>query len=109
MELLTKGIQGYEKKNNATVEMMNEMKKIFDQKLQALEIENNILKEMTNLKDKTEYMSGERSSTNKRKKIEEGKKARATKNSIESPKIQQHQAQEVSVVGESFFIQRKVI
>jgi len=38
-------IQGYEEKNNATVEIMMEMKKMFDEKLQALERENKTLKE----------------------------------------------------------------
>ena len=61
-------IQGYEEKNNANAEMMNEMKLIFDEKLQVLERENNILKERTNLKEKIEYMNGEKSSVNIRKK-----------------------------------------
>ena len=38
-------IQGYEEKNNATTEMMIEMKKMFEEKLQTLEMENNVLKE----------------------------------------------------------------
>ena len=42
---LAKMIQGYEEKNNATAEMMGEMKRMFEEKMQALEIENNILKE----------------------------------------------------------------
>ena len=54
MKQLIKVIQGYEEKNNATAGMMNEMKKIVDEKLQALEKENNSLKEKTNVKDRTE-------------------------------------------------------
>ena len=42
---LAKMIRGYEEKNNATAEMMMEMKKMFDEKLQTLEKENNDLKE----------------------------------------------------------------
>ena len=42
---LAKMIQGYEEKNNAIAEMMGEMKRMFEEKMQALEIENNILKE----------------------------------------------------------------
>ena len=45
MNQLAKMIQGYEEKNNATTEMMGEMKKMFEEKMRALEIENNILKE----------------------------------------------------------------
>ena len=42
---LAKMIQGYEEKNNATAEMMMGMKIMFDEKLQALEKENNVQKE----------------------------------------------------------------
>ena len=42
---LAKMIQGYEEKNNATVEMMMEMRKMFKEKVQALEKENNTLKQ----------------------------------------------------------------
>ena len=54
-----KMIQGYEKKNNATAEMMIEMKKMFEEKMQALEIENNILKEKAG---KSVYLRAERNS-----------------------------------------------
>ena len=36
-------IQGYEEKNNAIAEMMMEMRKMFDEKFQALERENDVL------------------------------------------------------------------
>ena len=42
---LAKMIQGQKEKNNATTVMMIEMKRMFDEKLQALERENNVLKE----------------------------------------------------------------
>ena len=42
---LAKMIQGYEEKNNATTEMMIEMKKMFEEKMRTLEMENNVLKE----------------------------------------------------------------
>ena len=45
IDQLAKMIQGYEEKNNATAEMMMEMKKMFDEKLQSIERENNALKE----------------------------------------------------------------
>ena len=45
IDQLAKMIQGYEEKNNAATEMMMEMKRMFDEKLQALEKENNVLKE----------------------------------------------------------------
>ena len=45
IDQLAKMIQGYEEKNNATVEMMNDMRKMFDEKPQALERENKVLKE----------------------------------------------------------------
>ena len=45
MNQLAKMIQGYKEKNNATTEMMIEIKKMFKEKMQALEMENNILKE----------------------------------------------------------------
>ena len=64
MDQLAKMIQGYEKKNNVTTKMMNDMWIMFDEKLQALERENNILKEKTNFKNRTEYTNGEKSSTN---------------------------------------------
>ena len=38
-------IQGYKEKNNATTETMMEIKRMFDEKLQALERENDALKE----------------------------------------------------------------
>ena len=38
-------IQGYEEKNNATTEMMIKMKKMFEERLRTLEMENNVLKE----------------------------------------------------------------
>ena len=44
MNQLAKMIQGYEEKNNATTEMMIEMKKMFKEKLRTLEMENNVLK-----------------------------------------------------------------
>ena len=45
MNQLAKIIQGYEEKNNAMMEMMIEMKKMFEEKLRTLEMENNVLKE----------------------------------------------------------------
>ena len=45
VDQLAKMIQGYEEKNNATIEMMMEMRKMFNEKFQALEKENNVLKQ----------------------------------------------------------------
>ena len=45
MNQLAKMIQRYEGKNNARTEIMIEMKKMFEEKMQTLEMENNILKE----------------------------------------------------------------
>ena len=51
MDQLAKMIQGYEEKNNATTEMIKDMRKMFDEKLQALEEENKVLKEKANKKE----------------------------------------------------------
>ena len=50
-----------------------------------MEREKNILKERTNLKDKIEYTSSEKSFVDRRKNTKEGKKARVSENSTESP------------------------
>ena len=62
-------IQGYEEKNNATVEMMNDMRKMFDEKLQALERENEDLKEKANFKKRIEYTKYEMSLADQRKEL----------------------------------------
>ena len=51
MDQLAKMIQGYEEKNNATTEMIKDMRKMFGEKLQALEEENKVLKEKANKKE----------------------------------------------------------
>ena len=58
-------IQGYEEKNNATTEMMIEMKKMFEEKIRALEMENNILKEKAR---KSIYSRTERNSMSQSRK-----------------------------------------
>ena len=58
-------IQGYEEKNNATTEMMGEMKKMFEEKTRALEIENNILKEKSG---RSVYLRTERNSMSQSRK-----------------------------------------
>lgn len=85
MEQLAKMIQGYEEKNNPTAEMMNNMRKMFDEKLQALERENKVLKEKANFKSRMEYSNKEKSSNDQRKRTEEGRKAKMSKGDIESP------------------------
>ena len=47
-------IQIYEEKNRVTTRMMNQMKIMFDVKLQALERDNNIFNDKANNKDITE-------------------------------------------------------
>ena len=70
MEQLMKIIQGYEEQNSATVGMMNQMKRIFDEKLQALEKDNNIMKERTNKKGRTKNARSEETSVGRGKKAE---------------------------------------
>ena len=61
-------IQGYEEKNNATSQIMMEMKRMFDDKLQALERENNALKEKAG---KSEQSKTERNSISQSKRTKE--------------------------------------
>ena len=52
IDQLAKMIQGYEEKNKAAAKMMNDMRKMFDEKLQLLERENKDWKEKANFKKK---------------------------------------------------------
>ena len=68
IDQLAKMIQGYEEKNNATAEMTVEMNRMFDEKLQALEKENNVLKEKAG---RSEQSKTKRNSVNQSKKTKE--------------------------------------
>ena len=70
MDQLAKMIKGYEEKNNTTTEMMKDTRKVFKEKLQALEKENKVLKEKAN---KTEYSNNEKNLTIQSRKIEKKK------------------------------------
>ena len=61
-------IQGYEEKNNATTEIMIEMKRMFGEKLQALEKANNVLKEKVG---RSEQSKTERNLVNQSRKTKE--------------------------------------
>ena len=82
MEQLMGIIQRYQEKNNATLGMMPEMKKMFEEKFNDLEKENNLLKEQF-FKDKTEHEQDEETQANKSKKEEEGDKHKMNKKEIE--------------------------
>ena len=84
MEQLIKIIQGHKEKNNATLGMATKMKKMFDEKLQSLEKENNLLKEQIIKKDKTENIRSEETLANKDKNNKEGKKHRTNEEETKS-------------------------
>ena len=69
VDQLAKMIQGYEEKNKATTKMMMEMTRMFDEKFQALEKENNALKQKDgrSRQSKTERNSINQSRKQKRK------------------------------------------
>ena len=62
-------VQGYEEKNNVTTGMIAKRKKMFEEKLQILEKENDMMKEKTNKKEKTKVTRSEDIVTRKSKKI----------------------------------------
>ena len=75
-------IQGYEEKNNATTEMMIEMKKMFEEKMQALEMENNILKEKAR---KSVYSRTERNSMSQSRKTKNESEIKIVERSHRNP------------------------
>ena len=82
MNQLVKMIQGYEEKNNATTEMMGEMKKMFEEKMQALEMENNILKEKAG---KSVYSRTERNSMSQSRKTKNESEIKIVESSHRNP------------------------
>ena len=68
IDQLAKMIQGYKEKNNATTKMMMEMKKMFDEKFQALERENDALKKKA---ERSTQSKTERDSSNRSRKTRE--------------------------------------
>ena len=72
-------IQGYEKKNNSSIGMMAEMKKMFEEKLQNMEKENDMLKEKTKKKDKKKITRSEETI------VEKGKKHKVNRDDTEFP------------------------
>ena len=83
MDQLAKMIKGYEEKNNTTTEMMKDTRKVFKEKLQALEKENKVLKEKAN---KTEYSNSEKSLTNQSGKTEKEKEVKVAERNTKSLK-----------------------
>ena len=65
--------------------MMTEMKKMFDEKLQTLEKESNVLKEKTNKKDKKEYTLSEETLASRNKKSEGGRKHKLNEGETKTP------------------------
>ena len=82
MNQLAKMIQGYEEKNNATTEMMVEMKKMFEEKMQALEMENNILKEKAG---KSVYSRTKRNSLSQSRKTKNESEIKIVESSRRNP------------------------
>ena len=79
---LAKMIQGYEEKNNATAEMMMEIKRMFDEKLQTLEKENNFLREKA---ERSEQSKTERNLFSQSKKTKEESEIKIVESSTKSP------------------------
>ena len=73
MNQLAKMIQGYKETNNATIKMMIEMKKMFEEKMRTLEMENNVLKEKSG---KSGYSRTERNSISQSRKLKTKAKSR---------------------------------
>ena len=84
MNQLAKMIQGYEEKNDVTTEMMIEMKKMFEEKMQALEMENNIMKEKAG---KSVYSRTERNSMSQSGKTKNESEINSRKQSQKSRKL----------------------
>ncbi len=75
-------IQGYEEKNNATAKMMMEMKRMSNEKLQALEKENNVLKEKAG---RSQQSKTERNSVSQSKKTKEESEIKIVESSTKIP------------------------
>ena len=86
IDQLAKMIQGYKKKINATIKMMIDMRKMFDEKLQVLERENKGLKEKANFKKRIEYTKDEKSSPDQKKGIEEERRTKTSEGDTKSSK-----------------------
>ena len=84
IDQLAKMSKGYEEKNNAIAYMMNDMRRMFDEKLQALERDNKNLKEKFNFRKTTKYTKDENSSTDQRKETKEDRKTKASESDTES-------------------------
>ena len=83
MNQVAKMIQGYEEKNNAMTEMMIEMKKMFKEKMQTLEMENNVLKEKAR---KSGYSRTKRNSMSQSRKTKDKIKVKIVESSSKSPR-----------------------
>ena len=82
MNQLAKMIQGYEEKNNATTEMTIEINKMFEEKLQTLEMENNVLKEKAR---KSGHSRTERNSMSQSRKTKYESEVKIVESSRKSP------------------------
>ena len=92
VDQLAKMIQGYEENNNTTAEMMMEMRKMFDEKFQALEKENNALKQKAR---KSGQSKTERDSISQSRKTREESKVKIIDSSTKSLKTRQPQARKL--------------
>ena len=84
MNQLAKMIQGYEEKKNATTEMMIEMRKMFEEKMQALEMDNNILKDKAG---KSVYSRIEKNSMSQSRKTKNESEIKIIESSRRNPEI----------------------
>ena len=82
VDQLAKMIQGYEEKNKATAEMMMEMRRMFDEKFQALEKENNALKQKDG---RSRQSKTERNSISQTRKIREESEVKIVDSSTKGP------------------------
>ena len=96
VDKLAKMIQGYEEKNNATAEMMMEMRKMFDEKFQALEKENNALKQKAR---KSGQSKTERDSISQSRKTREESEIKQWTVAQKAQEARQLQARKLSAVA----------
>ena len=97
IDQLAKMIQGYEEKNNATAEMMMEMKKVFDEKSQALERYNDALKQKAG---RSTQSKTERDSSSQSRKTKEESEVKIVDSNTKSLESSVAQAQKLSTVVE---------
>ena len=86
MEQLMEIIQGYEEKANATSGMVADMKRMFEEKLENMEKENNLLKEQFTKKDKIKRSREEETIFDESNKEEGDGKCKMQKKEEKSPK-----------------------